>query len=223
MGDAAACTRGRPWPHRRSGVYGAELARFPTVSGLTVVDVNRPDRRATRAHGKTDPIDAYAVATAALSDHVSGTPKSRNGIVEAISALRVVRKTAASIPDPRFLRPHQRHRINRGGAWHANSALCTVVLVRMHYDSRTRDHVARHTAEGMSSTDVIRSLKGSSPARSTGTSKPPASRLRRPPEQGAQIVMDRCAGQAKDSRPETCRTGGRPGRSRGTRPARHPG
>jgi hypothetical protein len=117
-----------------------------------------------------------------------------------------------------------RHRINRGGAWHANSALGTVALVRMHCDSRTRDDVARHTAEGMSTTDVIRSLKGSSPARSTGSSKPPASRLRcRPPERRAWISMGRCAGQARDARPETCRTGGRPGGSRGTRPARHPG
>ncbi len=77
-----------------TGAYGAELARFLTASGITVVEVDRPDRRARRAHGKSDPIDAYAAATAVLSGRASGTPKSRDGIVEAIRALRVVRKSA---------------------------------------------------------------------------------------------------------------------------------
>ncbi|GAA3485671.1 transposase [Streptomyces yanii] len=35
-----------------------------------------------------------------------------------------------------------RHRINRGGDRHANSALYTIVLVRMQHDQRTRDYVA---------------------------------------------------------------------------------
>ncbi|WP_425276230.1 IS110 family transposase [Streptomyces lavendulae] len=79
---------------RAQGAYGAELARFLTASGITVVEVDRPDRKARRARGKSDPIDAYAAATAVLSGRASGTPKSRNGIVEAIRALRVVRKSA---------------------------------------------------------------------------------------------------------------------------------
>ncbi|MFF9031485.1 hypothetical protein [Streptomyces iakyrus] len=39
-------------------------------------------------------MDAHAAATAVFSGHASGTTKSRNGIVEAIRALRVVRKSA---------------------------------------------------------------------------------------------------------------------------------
>ncbi|MFJ4313776.1 hypothetical protein ACIP46_00575 [Streptomyces lavendulae] len=58
------------------------------------MEVDRRDRGARRAHGKSDPIDACAAATAVLSGRASGTPKSRNGIVEAIRALRVVRKSA---------------------------------------------------------------------------------------------------------------------------------
>ena len=267
-----------------TGAYGAELARFLTARGITVVEVDRPDRRARRAHGKSDPIDAYAAATAVLSGRASGTPKSRNGIVEAIRALRVVRKSAVKartqtinqirslmvtapcalreklrglptallidtlartrptgdLTDPasaakaalrRLARRYQalqqeikeadadlaplvtraapslvalpgvgietagqllitagdnpdrlrseasfahlcaaapipassgrtnRHRINRGGDRHANSALYTIVLVRMQCDPRTRDYVARRTAEGMSTKDVIRCLK----------------------------------------------------------------
>ncbi|MBT2510697.1 transposase [Streptomyces sp. ISL-98] len=67
-----------------TGAYGAELARFLTVNGLAVVEVDRPDRKASRTHRKSDPIDAYAAATAVLSGRASGTPKSRDGIVEAI-------------------------------------------------------------------------------------------------------------------------------------------
>ncbi|UQA91203.1 IS110 family RNA-guided transposase [Streptomyces halobius] len=237
-----------------TGAYGAELARFLTARGIAVVEVDRPDRRARRAQGKSDPIDAYAAATAVLSGRASGTPKSRNGIVEAIRALRVVRKSAVKartqtinqirpagdLTDPAFAaktalrrlaRRYQalqqeikeadadlaplvtraapslvalpgvgietagqllitagdnpdrlrsetsfahlcaaapipassgrtnRHRINRGGDRHANSALYTIVLVRMQYDPRTRDYVARRTAEGMSTKDVMRCLK----------------------------------------------------------------
>ncbi|WP_368665301.1 IS110 family transposase, partial [Cellulomonas iranensis] len=59
-----------------------------------MVDVDRPDRRARRANGKSDPVDAYAAATAVLSGRAGGTPKTRDGIVEAIRSLRVVRRSA---------------------------------------------------------------------------------------------------------------------------------
>lgn len=77
-----------------TGAYGAEIARFLTANEVTVVEVDRPDRKARRDNGKSDPIDAYGAATAVLSGRAGGTPKSRNGIVEAIRALRVVRKSA---------------------------------------------------------------------------------------------------------------------------------
>ncbi|MEU1466459.1 hypothetical protein ABZ467_38940 [Streptomyces sp. NPDC005727] len=61
---------------------------------VTVVDVDRPDRKARRANGKSDPVDAHASATAVLSGRANGWPKTRNGIVEAIRSLRVVRRSA---------------------------------------------------------------------------------------------------------------------------------
>ncbi|MFF7877917.1 IS110 family transposase, partial [Streptomyces californicus] len=45
------------------------------------------------------------------------------------------------------------------GDRNANSALYTIVLVRMRHDRRTRDYVARRTAEGMSTKDIMRCLK----------------------------------------------------------------
>ncbi|MCX5231495.1 IS110 family transposase [Streptomyces sp. NBC_00233] len=77
-----------------SGAYGAEIARLLTGNGITVVEVDRPDRKARRDNGKSDSVDAYAAATAVLSGRASGTPKTRNGIVEAIRTLRVARSSA---------------------------------------------------------------------------------------------------------------------------------
>ncbi|MFE2492322.1 transposase, partial [Streptomyces mirabilis] len=77
-----------------TGSYGAELARFLHGNGLTVIEVDRPDRKARRANGKSDPVDAYAAATAVLSGRADGTPKTRDGVVESIRVLRVARNSA---------------------------------------------------------------------------------------------------------------------------------
>jgi hypothetical protein len=37
-----------------TGAYGAEIARFLTAHGVTVVEVDRPDRKARRDNGKSD-------------------------------------------------------------------------------------------------------------------------------------------------------------------------
>lgn len=77
-----------------TGAYGAELARVLTAAGVTVIDVDRPDRKIRRMRGKSDPIDAYAAATAVLAGRATGVPKSRDGLVEAIRVLRVARRSA---------------------------------------------------------------------------------------------------------------------------------
>lgn len=77
-----------------TGAYGAALSRFLRSVSVQVVEVDRPDRKTRRARGKSDPIDAYTAALAALSGRASGTPKSRDGQVEAIRALRVTRRSA---------------------------------------------------------------------------------------------------------------------------------
>jgi len=59
-----------------------------------VVEVDRPDRKARRAKGKSDPLDAYSAARAALAGTASGVPKTRDGRVETIRALRVARSSA---------------------------------------------------------------------------------------------------------------------------------
>ncbi|MEW6471152.1 MAG: IS110 family transposase [Actinomycetota bacterium] len=53
----------------------------------------------------------------------------------------------------------QRHRLDRGGNRQANAALYRIVLVRMRWDPRTKDYVARRTQEGKTKKEIIRCLK----------------------------------------------------------------
>ncbi len=52
-----------------------------------------------------------------------------------------------------------RYRLNRAGNRDANAALFVIVLARMSHDQRTRDYVARRTAEGRTKREIIRILK----------------------------------------------------------------
>ena len=79
-----------------TGSYGAGLARHLTGAGIEVVEIDRPDRKARRWQGKSDPVDADAAARAALAGRRTGTPKDRDGQVEALRALRVARRGAVS-------------------------------------------------------------------------------------------------------------------------------
>jgi transposase len=77
-----------------TGAYGAGLARHLRGQGVTVVEVNRPDRQQRRTKGKSDPLDSYAAADAVLSGRADAVPKAADGIVEAIRALHVTRSGA---------------------------------------------------------------------------------------------------------------------------------
>jgi transposase len=77
-----------------TGSYGAGLQRHLHAAGVSVVEINRPNRQARRRHGKSDPIDAVAAARAALSGQVDTTPKTGLGPVEAIRVLRIARDSA---------------------------------------------------------------------------------------------------------------------------------
>jgi transposase len=267
-----------------TGSYGAGLARHLTSQDVQVVEVIRPNRQARRRRGKSDTADAIAAALAALNGEASGAPKSHDGAVESIRALRVARRGAVkaatqagnqlrdlviTAPEPlrgmlislsttarvtlaaRFrpgtltdpiavtkqamaslARRHQqlqteitrldaalealvtqvapapflakqgvgpqvastllttlgdnptrlrneasfaalcgaspvdassgkqrRHRLNRGGDRQANSALWRIVFVRMSHDPRTKAYVARRTAEGKTTKEIMRCLK----------------------------------------------------------------
>jgi transposase len=277
---------------KRAGVegtssYGAGLARHLRACGIEVLEVERPKHRrrsSRRNRPKSDSSDAEAAARVVLAGEASGVPKSADGTVEMIRALRVARRSAVkartqavnqlqgmratapeqlrnrlrglstkelvsvaarfrladgpcdvptatrfvlrsvarryealsreiaeleahldrlvaqaapelvSLPgigtdsaatllivagdNPRRLRSEAsfaslcgvapieassgkvvRHRLNRGGNREANRALHMVCLARMRRDRRTKEYVARRTAEGKSKREIIRCLK----------------------------------------------------------------
>ncbi len=77
-----------------TGSYGAGLARHLAAAGIAVVEVDRADRADRRRAGKSDPLDAVSAARAAQSGRARGTPKGRDGAVEAIRALMVAKRSA---------------------------------------------------------------------------------------------------------------------------------
>jgi transposase len=278
-------------PVRCTGVegtssYGAGLVRHLRTRGIEVLEVERPKRRrrGSRRHVKSDSSDAERAARAVLAGQASGVPKSGDGRVEMIRALRAARRSAIKArtqaanqlqglrlraPDellnrlrglstkelvalaarfrigddprdvlaatkfalrsvarryealseeiaeldahlgrlvaqvapelvclpgigtdhaatllivagdnPQRLRSEAsfaclcgvspieassgkvvRHRLNRGGNRDANRALYMICLARMRRDRRTKEYVARRTAEGKSKREIIRCLK----------------------------------------------------------------
>jgi transposase len=89
-------------PVRCAGVegtssYGAGLTRHLRAKGIEVLEVERPkDRRLSSRSNveKSDPSDAEAAARAVLAGEASGVPKSGDGRVEMIRALRAARRSA---------------------------------------------------------------------------------------------------------------------------------
>jgi transposase len=77
-----------------TGAYGAGLTRLLQAEHIDVIEIDRPDRKTRRFQGKSDPIDAIAAAKAALAGDRTGTPKQRDGRIEALRNLRVARRSA---------------------------------------------------------------------------------------------------------------------------------
>jgi transposase len=80
-----------------TGTYGAGLGRHLAASGITVIEVDRPNRQERRRNGKSDELDAIEAARAALSGRATGHAKAATGNVEALRALLVAKRSARSI------------------------------------------------------------------------------------------------------------------------------
>src|SRR3954451_7808639 len=77
-----------------TGSYGAGLTRHLAKAGVTILEVDRPDRSDRRRKGKDDDLAAISAARAALQQRLTVTPKSKDGAVEALRVLRVARAHA---------------------------------------------------------------------------------------------------------------------------------
>ncbi len=79
-----------------TGSYGAGLLRFLQQAGVMVLEVTAPDRQDRRKRGKNDDLDAQNAAHAAYSGQRTVTPRSREGMIEALRVLVACRKTAVT-------------------------------------------------------------------------------------------------------------------------------
>lgn len=77
-----------------TGSYGAGLFGHLDSCGVTVIEVNRPNRQIRRLQGKSDPTDAINAARAVLAETATTVPKPRDGKVEAIRLIRTTRRSA---------------------------------------------------------------------------------------------------------------------------------
>ncbi len=59
-----------------------------------VVEVSRPNRQVRRRYGKTDVVDAIAAGRAVMSGEATATPKTHDGAVEALRALKSLQRSA---------------------------------------------------------------------------------------------------------------------------------
>lgn len=79
-----------------TGTYGAGLLRYLQKAGVEVLEVTTPDKADRRKRGKNDDLDAQNAAHAAFAGKRTVTPKSRDGIIEALRVLKACRKTAVA-------------------------------------------------------------------------------------------------------------------------------
>jgi transposase len=79
-----------------TGRYGAGLARQVTAAGVRVVEVDRSDSQDRRRQGKSARRMRSALPGLPSPGRARGTPKGRDGAVEAIRALMVAKRSARS-------------------------------------------------------------------------------------------------------------------------------
>ena len=77
-----------------TGCFGYRLAQYLTGRGVTVFEVNRPNRTTRRRRGKSDPVDAENAARAVLAGDATAVPKTRTGPDGQLRALLAARRSA---------------------------------------------------------------------------------------------------------------------------------
>lgn len=77
-----------------TGTYGSGLLRYLQRAGIEVLEVTASDKADRRKRGKNDTFDAESAAHAAFARIRTVTPKTRDGMIEALRVLKVCRKTA---------------------------------------------------------------------------------------------------------------------------------
>lgn len=84
--------------------YGVGITRAAIAEGIGVVEVMRPERAERRRLGKSDPIDAYQAARAAMGSH--RTAPIKDGTVDGIRALHNARRSARKARNAAMVQIH---------------------------------------------------------------------------------------------------------------------
>ena len=90
---------------RRAGVegtgsYGSALTQVLQKSGITVIEINRPDRTRRRGRGKSDATDAESAARSVLAGDANIIPKAHNGLAEGLRTLSLVTPQRSQSKNP---------------------------------------------------------------------------------------------------------------------------
>ncbi|CAN5652096.1 hypothetical protein BH18ACT6_BH18ACT6_26250 [soil metagenome] len=137
-----------------TGSYGAGLTSYLRRQGHRIVEVNRGDRRARRANGKSDSLDAEAAARAVLNGTATAVPKTADGAAEMIRQIKVARDTAVKARTSAIITLKQIVVNSPAGLREQLDS-----LVRMRHHQPTIDYVNRRTGQGLTKRDIIRCLK----------------------------------------------------------------
>ena len=74
--------------------YAAALNRMLREEGVTVIEVNRPDRAERRRRGRSDATDAEAAARAVLSGRATAIAKAGDGPAEMARMFKLAKSSA---------------------------------------------------------------------------------------------------------------------------------
>lgn len=144
----------RPEPLRATMQAMASLARRYQRLQAEISDLDTSlDELVTRAAPALLDRQGFATQGAATLLNTVGDNPERLGREASFAALCGASPVDASSGKQR------RHRLNLGGDRQANSALWRAVFVRMSHDPRTQAYVARRTAEGKTTKEIMRCLK----------------------------------------------------------------
>jgi transposase len=152
----------------------ARLRPAPDLADPTAAAKFALRRLARRYQDLAREISEYDAELTTLATQAAPTLLAVNGVGPEIAARLLaavgdnperLRSEAAfarlcgAAPLPASSGRRDRHRLNRGGNRSANAALYRIAVVRMQHDRRTREYVARRTAQGLQKKDIIRCLK----------------------------------------------------------------
>ena len=156
---------------RTLAAWRPDLSGYRDVEGAYRISLKSLARRYLELHDEIADLDAMI---GAIVDELAPDLIARNSIGHTGAAqllltagdnperLRSEASFAALCgvsPIPASSGKTVRHRLNRGGDRHANSALHIIAIGRLRTDPKTKAYVAKRVAEGHSKLDAIRALK----------------------------------------------------------------